>query len=228
MRHLLMILLFVPLSLWGQMNERFSLRMNYIHHILIGDFDKMSTNEFDVHYPFQIPTFLGNYKSSGLELAFKFKSENNPFSFDLIFRKNTMKFTGGYYYKNLECAILAPGLGVSYQFPVTENFSLAGFINILTGISSISRDENRLKIYYGDVVYKIIHEELSERFFLPSLEPGLEFEYLISSNLAFQTRCSLLLSSFPDFETTSPLFHKSLQLSAGVKLVINRKKTIGY
>jgi len=228
MKSVTMILLFVPVALWGQMKERVSIRMNYNHVYHIEKFEKLCTNEFDVHYPFQIPTFLGNHKSFDLDLAIRINPEQTPFSYEIILRRSAMTFTGGDYYKNLKCTILAPGAGISYKYPVLNNLFAAGYLNFLMGVARISREENNYKIYYNELVYSIRQESIDKIFLMPVIEPGLEIEYQVTTLFALQTRIGLALSSYPDFETDSPLFYKSLLLSAGLKYIIKRNKTIGY
>lgn len=228
MRSTLLFLLFLPVSLFSQNTEKISLRINYNHQIQIESFEKMCTSIIDPNYPFQQPTFLGNVQSFNIDVALRIKQNQLPVDIELILRNTSMKFTGGDYYNNLKCRIYSPGLGFLYKYPLAKNIYISGYVNILMGIASLTRDNNEKNVNYNEFVYLIKHDQMKENFIVPAFEPGLEIEYNVTSMLRFQARVGMELCSFPDFDIESPMFYKTLLLSAGFRYNILRNKSLIY
>ncbi|KAF0204252.1 MAG: hypothetical protein FD170_570 [Bacteroidetes bacterium] len=228
MRSTLLFLLFIPVSLFSQNAEKVSLRINYNHQIEIESFEKMCINTFDLNYPFQQPTFLGNVQSFDIDVALRIKPNQLPVDIELILRNTSMKFTGGDYYNNLKCKIYSPGVGFLYKYPLAKNIYVSGYVSFLMGIASLTRDNNEKFIYYDEFGYMIKHDQMEKKFIVPAIEPGLEIEYMITSMLGLQARVGMELSSFPDFDIESPMFYKTLLLSAGFRYNILRNKSLIY
>ncbi|MBK6962821.1 MAG: hypothetical protein IPH20_02535 [Bacteroidales bacterium] len=228
MRSLLIFLLFIPVAIVGQNSEKISLRINYNHQVQIESFEKMCVNVLDIHYPFEQPTFLGNIKSFDIDLAIRVKPNKLPVAIEFILRNTSMKFTGGDYYKNLKCRIFSPGVGIIYKYPLTKNISVSAYVSFLMGFANLTREYNENHIYYNEFVYLIRHDPVKETFIVPVIEPGLEIEYKLASRFGFQVRTGMAFSSFPDFDIESPLFYKTLILSAGFRYIISRNKSLSY
>lgn len=228
MKSIIFILLFLPMQFYGQNPERISFRMNLNYPIQIEGFEKTCINDADIHYAFRKPTFLGNYNSSDIDLAIRIKPKLPHLAFEFILRNSAMKFNGGEYYSNLNYNLITPGVGLMYINPFSKNLTLAGYFNFYCGFARLTRDANMRNIFYNEFTYLIRHDAIDLKFIVPIIEPGIEFEYQVSAMLGIQTRVGMTFSSFPDFDVESPLFYKSLLISAGIKYIIFRNKKFSY
>lgn len=228
MRFAIIFILLFPRSLFSQIADKISLRTNYNHVIYIESFEKMCINTFDSNYPFQQPTFLGNVQSFDIDMALSLKPSQLPVTLELILRRTSMKFAGGDYYNNLKCKIYSPGVGFLYKYPLAKNIYVSGYASFLMGIASLTRDSNEKFINYDEFGYIIKHDQVEKKFIVPVIEPGLEIEYMITSRFRVQSRVGMALSSFPDFDIESPVFYKTLLLSAGFSYSILRNRSITY
>jgi hypothetical protein len=218
LRFSLYLLLWIPIVCSAQNFDKFNIRANINFIRPFESFEKTYLNADFKDYTYQKPTVLGNLSNTySEEIALIYAGFSTKYQPEVVIRMNGYALGNSDFYRNFAIHSISLGLGFGVKLLEVNSLTLSANLTIFAGYSKLTSDSLQMVIGFPeDVNLRIDYSARKLTFLNPSVDIGGSLLYQVTDRIGVQSRVSINLNHFPDFDIPSPLFYKSFYFGAGV------------